>query len=162
MKRIRAGVILIIAALSLPAFAEPTASDTARAWLRSLRAEKPVAIVTATSLPFAYREAWKKKSCERSVDNQKELEAWFGCIHKQERLLLDQLEFEKDILTFESGQGSSPRKLRALTKGLGNGDWVHGWLSGDGVSYEFLILVNSGSGKPQVSACLVDATFDGG
>jgi hypothetical protein len=162
MKRIGLGGLLMVAALSIPARAEPTASDTARAWLRSLRTGKSAAIAESMSLPFTYREAWPKKQCDRLVIDQKSLAEWVGCIRKKEDLLLGELKWEKENLTLESGQGKSPQKLRALTKDLGPGEWVHGWINGDGVTYEFLLLVDRTSGKPRVSACIIDASFDEG
>ena len=151
---------LIAGLLALPVRAEPSGPEVARGWLRAVQAGEAAAIAQTTKLPFIYREAWPKKQCDQSVADGDALGKWTACMQKNERLLLDELKWEKENLTLEAGEGKSPKKLRALAKKVAKGEWVHGWINGDGVTYEFLFLMDRASDKPQIAACIIDVSFD--
>jgi hypothetical protein len=101
-------------------------------------------------------------SSQASVSTRKALDHWLRCIHEKQKLLLGELEWERENLKLEPGQGKN-EKLREIARKLGGqGAWLHGWINGDGVTYELLFLVDLASDKPRVSACIIDAGFDSG
>jgi hypothetical protein len=159
-------VAALLAILCLPSTVYGNAgagTDLVRGWLRAVEANDRRAVSGTVSLPFRYREAWPKKQCERTVKDHKELADWLTCVRKKEKLLIGELKWEKENLRLAAGDAEAPDELRGLAKDLGEtGEWVNGSVHGDGVTYQFLILLRRSDGKPRVSAFLIDATFDGG
>jgi hypothetical protein len=164
MNRFRVAVLIMVLGAPWTAGADEGAgTEFVRGWLRAIRANSKEAVSGATSLPFTYREAWPKKRCERSSKDQKGLADWLTCVRKKEKLLIGELKWEKENLRLAAGNAQASDKLRALAKDFGStGEWVNGAVNGDGVTYEFLFLLQTVDGKPRVSAVLIDVSFDQG
>ena len=156
----------LIATLGVPwsASADEGADiEFVRGWIRAIRTDSKEAVTGAVSFPFTYREAWPKKQCERTARNPKGLADWLTCVRRKEKLLMNELKWERETLRLEAGNRQASEKLRALAKDLGApGEWVSGHINGDGVTYKFLFVLRRTDAKRRVSALLIDAFVEEG
>jgi len=139
---------------------DSSAITAARAWVLTIRSGDATSMSSMTSVPFTYQEGWPRKQCQRKVTNQRGLSDWFACVRRTEKLLVQELEWERDNLHVALGPAAATPALRKLASAIRTrGTWVSVNLTGDGVTYSMMLLIDE---TARVSCALVDTDFDSG
>jgi len=138
------------------------AASTARAWLDALKRRDTAALAEKTQFPFTYKTTSRKKLCEGRAVDAKKLAATVDCLALRDKLLLEQLGYAEhlEVKVLEPAQ-IPPWVAKLAGKPTGR-DWlVSAFLNGDGITFEFvLVVVPGGSGLGVVKTFLVNAEIE--
>ena len=136
---------------------EGPAWQTARKWLAALGAYDVDTLAQLTRFPLTYKTYGMRRDCASSPRDAAGLKRWVACLRETKSLITDEIAHLDEPLGHDD---TPPRQLVAAGKKLSGGEWVSLFLNGDGVSFEFRVLVTTGDEAPAVKALLVSASFD--
>lgn len=140
------------------------AASAARAWLDALKRRDTRALAEKTRFPFVYETTSRKKLCEGTAVDAKELAATVDCLARRDKLLLEQLAHVErlDVKVLEPAR-TPPSLAKLIGKPTGGDRLVGAFLNGDGITFEFvLVVVRGGSGFGVVKTFLVNAEVESG
>lgn len=140
------------------------AASAARAWLDALKRRDMEALAERTRFPFTYRSTNRRKLCEATSADARQLTAVVDCLARRDKLLLEELARAAKVEVKVLEPARAPAWLAKLIGKPAGGDWlVGGFLNGDGITFEFvLVVLAGGSGPGVVKAFLVNADVESG
>jgi hypothetical protein len=140
------------------------ATSAARAWLHALQARDVGKLAEKTQFPFTYKTTSRRKLCEGTAVNARNLASTVDCLIRREKLLLEELAHAQSVEVKTLDSARAPRWVVKLIGRPASGDrLVTAFVNGDGITFEFVFVVLPGAtGSGVVKRFLVNAELISG
>jgi hypothetical protein len=130
----------------------------AKQWFERLRDHDSEALASATQFPFEYQTTAEQDPCRAVVSTLAELRVFVACVSR-DPLFMTELRHADDLgLTVVSPNSLPPWAHPRLARMAQGPLPIHGYINGDGVSYEFVLWLQ----MRRVQALYLHAEFERG
>lgn len=118
----------------------------AERWMRALATKDARGLGNESIFPLTIRTTPQGTRCGSTVRDKTALAKWLDCFRQERKLLFDELAAEPGV-NIEFPQCVNPKpsaaskRLQRTAHSISpDGNWVYGYLNGDGVTFGFMLL----------------------
>ena len=165
-----AGMAIALAACDSGTRAQPVpatlslgvATSTVGAWLNALKTRDMPKLVEKTQFPFTYRTTNREPVCEGTTANARMLESTVDCLIRRDKRFIEELAHAENFGVKALDPAQPPPWAAKLLGPPASGDrLVSAFVNGDGMTFEFVLVVAPGAtGSGAVRSLLANTELE--